>query len=368
MHLWAVFLFLLLNQSPNLAAPQSQKANLSTAEISEIKSQAEAGNAASQFALAKAYQDGNGLSQDDVLAAKWCKKSADQGNAAAQDSLGTMYRLGAGIEKNKEQAVNWYKKAAKQGYSNAMFNLGTAYYNGDGVAENIFTAYDWFLLAEDAGSLSAHDAVQRTTEELGGHPRQQALMEVAQMYEQGTDLPQDYSRAAKWYLLAVHENSTGAKVRLAALYIDGRGVERDYSEARSLCADAAKESAPAQYCLGYIYQHGLGMTPDPREAVVWYRKAGERGHPGAMLALGNMYWKGSGVDTDLIEAYIWLAKAYFTGDRSAQALVQQVGKEMTAEDNKRLDKKLKQQHVDRKKFEQALSESPPTTRQLLPFK
>jgi len=368
MYLSGILLFLSLAQSPNLAGGQIQDNSLSTVDMSQLQSKAEAGDAASQLALAKAYQDGAGVPRNDALAAQWYRKSADQGNAVAQNSLGTMYRIGAGVEKNKDQAVAWYKKAANQGNANAMFNLGTSYYNGDGVPDNIFTAYDWFLLAEDAGSPNAIEAVQRTTSELSGHPKQRAYLEIAQMYEQGSDLPQSYSAAAKWYRMAVSENSSVAMVRLAALYIDGRGVKRDYSEARTLCANAAKESAAAQYCLGYINQHGLGSAPDFKDAVVWYRKAADGGHPAAMLELGKMYWKAEGVPSDSAEAYLWLAKAYLTGEKTAQPLAQQVEKEMTLEDSKRLDKKLKQQHVDRKKLAEALQDPDPPTRQVLPLK
>src|SRR6266705_6094800 len=108
-------------------------ADLTSTDIVDIQKKADAGDASAQFALAEAYDFGNGEAQSDKNAFLWYRKSADQGFAPAQNSLGLMYRTGKGVEQNKEQAVAWYRKATKQGNAKAMFNLGTAYFNGDGV-------------------------------------------------------------------------------------------------------------------------------------------------------------------------------------------------------------------------------------------
>jgi len=144
-------------------------------------------------------------------------------------------------------------------------------------------------------------------------------------------------------------------VHLAELHIHGSGVQRDYFQAMKLCVDAAREYVPAQYCVGYLYQHGLGMSPDPQNAVIWYRKAGEQGHVGAMLELGKMYSGGA----DRAEAYLWFARAYIAGQKDAQGLAKQVFKELSSEDTKRLQKRTKQLHIDIKKLEQLVQEGMP---------
>lgn len=64
---------------------------------------AQAGDAEAQFQLAEAYEDGNGMPQDDELAAQWYRKSAEQGNAKAENGLGVLYRLGHGVPRDKEE-------------------------------------------------------------------------------------------------------------------------------------------------------------------------------------------------------------------------------------------------------------------------
>ena len=316
---------------------------LSSIDVTQLQSKAETGDAAAQLALGRAYQDGNGVRENDDLAVKWYRKAADQGNAAAENNLGVMYRMGIGVEKNNEEAVKWYHMAARNGDANAMFNIGAAYYDNDVQSANALAAYEWFVLAEEAGSSSASDAVQRTAKEIGAPLVQDALVELAQMYEKGIDLPQNYSRAIKWYNRAADSGSASAKVQLASMYMNGTGVPKDDSRAMGLCRSAG---VYGYYCLGHMYSHGMGVTTDFIEASKWYRKGAAAGNAASMLALAQMYWKGQGVELDRAESYYYFYLAYSHREKSAQQYADQLSKEMTADDAKRLNKKLKHEHSD----------------------
>jgi TPR repeat protein len=329
-------------------------AKLSSSEVAQLQSRATAGDADAQLALGRAYQDGNGLPQNDELAANWYRKAAELGNAVAQSNLGTMYRTGSGVEKNKEEAVKWYRKAARQGYANAMFNLATAYYNGDGVPSNIFRAYDWFLLAQESGSSNAPGAVKRTADEIGQKASTDALVEVAEMYEKGDELAQNRAEAARWYRKGVDRKDPLAMVRLASILVNGVGVPQDYPQALQLCQSVAKDYAPAQFCVGYFLQHGLGVKQDAAGAAKWYEKSAAGAHSPAYMALGQMYWKGEGVKADPVEAYLWFFRAYAARQQGARSLGNSVLKEMTADENKRLDKKLRERRLDPKRVREEM--------------
>jgi len=331
-----------------------RSAKLSGSDVAQLQSKADAGDASAQLALGRAYQDGNGVPQNDEQAAKWYRQAATQGNAQAQNNLGTMYRSGSGVEKNKEEAVNWYRKAAKQGYASAIFNLATAYYNGDGVLSDTFRAYDWFLLAHEAGSPSASDAVRRTSEEIGKKASSDALLEVGEMCEKGDEVPQNLTEAATWYRRAADQKDPRAMVRLASMLVNGMGVARDYAQAFRLCQTIAKDYAPAQYCVGYLYQYGFGVNQDAVEAAKWYAKSAAARHAPACLALGQMYWKGQGVKMDRVEAYVWFVEAYAGRQKDARTLGADVLKEMTPDESKRLDKKLRERNLDPQKVRQLM--------------
>jgi TPR repeat protein len=181
------------------ATPPASRTTLSTVEIQTLKAKAEAGDAKAQLQLGAAYEDGNGVHQNDEQAVNWYRKTAEQGDAEAQNDLGIMYSLGRGVEKSKVEATKWYKRAALQRYPKAMFNMGTAYYNGDGVPVDDTTAYAWFLLAQEAGSQPAADAVKRAESEMRRFQKVEAFSKIGEMYEKGEDLRQDYVEAAKWY-------------------------------------------------------------------------------------------------------------------------------------------------------------------------
>lgn len=45
----------------------------------------------------------------------------------------------------------------------------------------------------------------------------------------------------------------------------------------------------AQFCLGFMYKHGKGVTPDLEKAIEWYTKSAEQGYVLAQNDLGVMY-------------------------------------------------------------------------------
>lgn len=101
-------------------------------------------------------------------------------------------------------------------------------------------------------------------------------------------------------------------------YLDGDGVDKDYSRALSLfhkAADAGNDSAMAN--IGYMYQNGYGVDQDAAQAIAWYRKSADAGNPTAMDNLGFMYEKGNGVPADTKQAMAWYQKAADAGNASA---------------------------------------------------
>jgi TPR repeat protein len=63
-------------------------------------------------------------------------------------------------------------------------------------------------------------------------------------------------------------------------YIAGFGVEQDFLLARGyLEAAVILGDAPALVLLGQMYEGGLGVTPDRRRAVDYFRRAADLGEP-----------------------------------------------------------------------------------------
>jgi hypothetical protein len=69
--------------------------------------------------------------------------------------------------------------------------------------------------------------------------------------------------------------------------------------------------------MGWMYQHGNGVSQDDTEAMKWYRKAADAGNATAMYNIGWLYENGKGVSRDYTKAKKWYRKAADAGDSDA---------------------------------------------------
>ncbi len=92
---------------------------------------------------------------DDSKAMIWIKTAADRGDPDAQFALARRYHLGKGVSKDYSAANRLYLKAAEQGCAGAECNLGYLYYYGQGVARDRAKAFEWFHRAADHGDADA---------------------------------------------------------------------------------------------------------------------------------------------------------------------------------------------------------------------
>lgn len=123
-----------------------------------------------------------------------------------------------------------------------------------------------------------------------------AQYELAQMYDDGFDLPQNRLEALKWYKKSAVQGNVNAQYRLGGIYYWGQGVETDYQEAHK-----------------------------------WFKKAAEQGDAYAQFNLGVMCRKGRGTATNYVEAYKWFSLAANHNDEDAQQKVLSLEKEMSPE-------------------------------------
>jgi TPR repeat protein len=149
--------------------------------LSELRAAAEQGDAAAQFELGAAYDNGEDIAEDDAQTIVWYRKAAEQGNADAQFYLGRKYFWGAGgLFRDWAQAVAWTRKSAAQGHSAAQTELGQMYEQGDGVTQNYAQAMDWYRKATEQGDILAPYLLGR-------------------MYEEGRGVAKDKAMAVTWY-------------------------------------------------------------------------------------------------------------------------------------------------------------------------
>jgi TPR repeat protein len=96
-------------------------------EVVKLMSDAEAGNAESQFELGKMYDKGNYISRNKCEAVRWYKLAVAQGEHRAETNLGSMFLLGDGVETNVAEGVRLTMLAAEGGRAIAQLKLGAIY-------------------------------------------------------------------------------------------------------------------------------------------------------------------------------------------------------------------------------------------------
>ncbi len=163
--------------------------------LEELRTKADQGDPAAQFALGAAYDAGRGVKGDQREAAAWYRKAAEQGYAAAQNSLGSLYQFGEGTPQDNAEAVRWYQKAADQGYGEGYTNLGYMYDGGLGVKQDKQKAATLYQSGAEKGSLNA-------------------MLNLGVSYWKGEGVTQDLVQAYKWLDLARFYTQTSPNMRL----------------------------------------------------------------------------------------------------------------------------------------------------------
>lgn len=84
------------------------------AAVPKLKIAAEKGKKGAQYRLARCYDKGRGVAENNALAIKWYQKAAAQGYAKAQYQLGKAYMKGKkGLKTDQKKAKSLLTKALK---------------------------------------------------------------------------------------------------------------------------------------------------------------------------------------------------------------------------------------------------------------
>ena len=116
------------------------------------------------------------------------------------------------------------------------------------------------------------------------------------------------------------------------MYEHGQGVAQDYKEAVKWYRLAGEQGyIQAQFNLGGMYVKGQGVTQDYKKAVKWWRLAAEQGYASAQFNLGGMYGEGISVVQNYVIAHMWFNIAASNGYESAKKGIDIVESRMSSE-------------------------------------
>jgi TPR repeat protein len=133
-----------------LSCARAQQGDAVTKQLISLRTQAEKGDALSQFDLGMAFYSGKfGMATNYAEAVKWFRHAAEQNLAGAQYNLGCCYAKGQGVGEDQVVAATWIRKAAEQGDAQSQYNLALCYVHGEGVTKDKVQAVKWFRRAAE---------------------------------------------------------------------------------------------------------------------------------------------------------------------------------------------------------------------------
>ncbi len=163
-----------------------------------------------------------------------------------------------------------------------------------------------------------------------------AQYEVGLRYAAGRGVAQDMAAAFQWHARAAARGLAPAQFRLAAMYERGQGTTADSEKARSWYLSAAEQGhVKAMHNLA-VLSVGGGRSDYPF-AAKWFAEAAERGLADSQFNLAALYQNGLGVAKDLKEAYKWLSLAARGGDAEAASRVATIKSQLSLADARAAD-------------------------------
>lgn len=158
-----------------------------------------------------------------------------------------------------------------------------------------------------------------------------AQYNIGAMYLTGRGVEKNPNEAVKWHRLAAEGGLPIAQYGLGVMYYRGDGVPEDLSEAAKWFRKAALQGyADAQFNLGVMYFNGQAVPRDMSEVVKWISLAAGKGHKDAMFRLATMYEQGRPFKSDPVEALHWYREAAANGHEEARARAEQLSAEVDA--------------------------------------
>lgn len=120
--------------------------------------------------------------------------------------------------------------------------------------------------------------------------------------------------------------------------------DKAYNTMRSLAETA--DNAYAEYYLGMMYLNGQGVEQDYTKASEWFRKSAKNHVPQAQYKLGTLYFNGQGVPRDFERAYAWYrVAAVLNHQKSIQALPK--ARENLSKEELKSAEKLSLEYIDK---------------------
>ncbi len=251
------------------------------------RSRAAEGDAGALGRIGRMYRDGRGEDKDLDKAAEWMRKAYAKNHAWANELFDVLWKMGT--PEADEEMLEIIGVRASEGDSGAIVRMGRAYRDGKGVKKDVEKAAEWMRKAHaknHSWDNELFDVLWRTGtpeafEEMNGligsrasEGDPNAMGRVGRMYRDGKGEEKNLIKAAEWMRKANAKNSVWANELFDVLWnIDDPKIHK---EMLSLVEGlAGKGDAGSMLRLARMYRDGKGVEKDVEKAVELLEKASQ---------------------------------------------------------------------------------------------
>ena len=259
------------------------------------------------FKLGSLYLNGNGVDENVELGLKYINAAIAAGNKFVKITMAGIYSDSNNKLYNMDKAIELYKDCAENDSDSfSMFRLGSIYFNGNGVEKNTVLGLQYLNHAAKSGN-------------------KYAKITLAGIYSNGDNEFYDMAKAIRLYKdCAENENEPDpfSMYRLGAIYLKGKGVEKDIELGLHYLNNAiAGGNSFAKVTLANFYADSTHDMYDIAKAIQLYKDCAENEDepdPFSMYKLWSIYIKGNGVEKNIELGLHYLNNAIDGGNSFAK--------------------------------------------------
>jgi enhanced entry protein EnhC len=271
-----------------------------------LEERASLGDPTAQFALGQLYQQGHGVKKDLKKAVDYYMAAIAQQDLKAEYTLGIFYFNGEGGKHDYQQALGWLNDAAFKGNPESQYVLGRLLERGYQTPDG-----KWVVEPNRDRAMSMYALAAFNQNAKGEYHLAEMLVR-----DQTTVLSVQEKTKRHALMKRLYEGAAQKGVEEAVLplaFFDAMSDSKEKQGNAYLVAEKkAKSGSPeAALLLGMLFDRGLGVEQDERDAVYWYKKA--ESNPVSAFILGTYYAEGHEVRQDKEEAAVLLKQASAAG-------------------------------------------------------
>lgn len=260
-----------------------------------------------QYRIGMAYLNGEYmLPQSFKKALPYFRKAAERGHAIAQ--LYMMRSCMKRSDDNNNEVMSWLQKSAEQGEPQALYNLGISYHRGDiGGKADISKSNELFRQSAESGYSAAYSR-------------------MAAIYSNGEGVEKNLTIAKYWAALDFNDLPKDSRENAILFQLIDKDyvVENGRVNSMKILEDAANAGERDAMLTWAGILNGRGEQDEKVQSLL--KNAADLKHPKAMVDVARHYWKKEisnyelartlfeeSAKTGSVHAYYGLAVMYYTG-------------------------------------------------------